>query len=342
MLANGEVAGEGKDLLNPIGGLAVSGTLGLAAFFLGDQPWLKDNLHVSPLLLSILLGMALASVLRVPESLLPGIQFAQRPLLRWGVAGLGFRLSLSELAKIGGPGLIVVVISTAASLFFGWWLARRAGLDEKLGILLGVGTSICGASAIVAADSVVQGEKKDSAYSMGIITLLGTLGIVLYPLIYHISGMNERIYSLWNGASLHEMAQVVAAGDIVSQAAADDSTVVKLARICLLAPVVFGLAWWLKSHHRKAGTAHIAPVPWFLIVFLLFVVVNSSGWPASSTTKLIQQVDLAVLCVGMVGVGLGTGFKDLRAAGLKPVLVGGGQWLFLSLVSLGLATSVAR
>src|SRR5206468_11952474 len=172
----------------------------------------RDHLHWSALLLVILLGMAWKSLAPVPAITEAGVRFAQRPVLRWAVAGLGFRLSLAELWRIGVPALSVVVVSTFVALLFGWWIARRLGLPEKLGLLLGVGGAICGASAVVAADSVVQSEKRDSALALAVITLLGTLGIALYPLAGRMLHMSEFVYGVWDGASLHEMAQVVAAG----------------------------------------------------------------------------------------------------------------------------------
>src|SRR6266850_2352271 len=259
-------------------GLALTALLGLAALALADLPWVKGTLHVSALLLVILLGMAWKSLAPVPAAAEPGIRLAQRPILRWAVAGLGFRLSLPELWRIGAPALVVVTLSTALALLFGWWVARRLGVGEKLGLLLGVGGAICGASAVVAADTVVQGESRDAPVALGVITLLGTLGIVLYPLLHHALGMSDFVYGVWDGASLHEMAQVVAAGFGVSDEAARVATVVKLARIALLAPVVFYLAWSLRHAHRAAGRAKVAPVPWFLVLFVVFAILNSTGW----------------------------------------------------------------
>jgi uncharacterized integral membrane protein (TIGR00698 family) len=308
-------------------------------------------LHVSALLLVILLGMAWKSLAPVPAITTPGIRMAQRPVLRWAVAGLGFRLSIAELWKIGGPALVVVVISTFASLFFGWWVARRLGIGEKLALLLGVGGAICGASAVVAADTVVQGERRDSALALGIITLLGTIGIVLYPVLAHTLHMPEFVYGVWDGASLHEMAQVVAAGFGVSDEAARVATVVKLARICLLAPVVLYLGWSLRRQHRAAGgaalqanpaAAHVAPVPWFLVLFVLFAAINSLGWLPARIVDLVRRADLWLLCVGMAGVGLQTGFSDLRDAGFKPIAAGAAQWLFLSVTAYLLAVWLCR
>lgn len=304
--------------------------------WLADVPWVRSHTHVSALLLVILLGMAWKSLAPVPEAALPGIRVAQRPVLRWAVAGLGFRLSLSELWKIGAPALVVVIVSTLTALVFGWWIARRLGISEKLGLLLGVGGAICGASAVVAADSVVHAEKRDAALALGIITLLGTVGILIYPLLLHPLGLSDFAYGVWDGASLHEMAQVVAAGFAVSDEAARVATVVKLARICLLAPVVLYLGWSLRHQHREAGRAKVSPVPWFLVLFVAFAVVNSLGVLPRPWIEALKTADLWLLCVGMAGVGLQTGFHDLRSAGLKPILAGGAQWVFLAGVSYGL------
>ena len=333
-------------------GLLLSAALASAAFLLADQPFVKDTLHVSALLLVILLGMALRTVMALPAWAVPGVRMAQRPVLRWAVAGLGFRLSLGEIVRIGGPALAVVVVSTFAALAFGVWIGRRLGLSEKLATLLSVGGGICGASAVVAADSVVQAEKRESALALGIITLLGTIGIVAYPWIGRAAGMSDFLYGLWDGASLHEMAQVVAAGSSFSKEATAIATVVKLARITLLAPVVFFLAWQVRraAAAHRAGTdpsqahvhAQVSPVPWFLVLFVLCAALNSTGWLDPALVKQVQRADVWLLCVGMAGVGLQTSFADLGRAGWAPIGAGAAQWLVLAALSYALAVLFVR
>jgi uncharacterized integral membrane protein (TIGR00698 family) len=323
-------------------GLVLAAALATAGFVIADLPWVKNTLHVSALLLVILLGMAWRTLAPMPAATVPGLRVAQRPVLRWAVAGLGFRLSLGELWRIGAPAMVVVVVSTGLALVFGWWLAGRLGVPRKLALLLGVGGAICGASAVVAADSVVQSEPGEAPVALAVITLLGTVGIVLYPLLAHAAHMSEFVYGVWAGASLHEMAQVVAAAFAVSDEAARVATVVKLARIALLAPVVLWLAASLRRHHEHAGRAHVTPVPWFLVLFLAFAVVNSTGVIPAPLLDAIRKADLWLLCVGMAGVGLQTGFHDVRAAGWRPVAAGLGQWVFLAVVSFALATVLCR
>lgn len=330
-----------KRLTEALPGVALAALLATAAFLLARLPFVKDTLHVSALLLVILLGMAWRSLIPVPAAALPGIRVAQRPILRWAVAGLGLKLSLGEILHIGGPALAVVVISTLATLAFGVWIGKRLGMGEKSSILLAVGSSICGASAVVAADSVVQGEKQDSAVALGVITLLGTIGIVIYPFVGRALGMNDFLFGLWDGASLHEMAQVVAAGAGFSKRAVEVATVVKLTRICLLAPIVFGLAWSLRRK-GSAGDAKVSLVPWFLVLFVIFAAINSTGWAPKAALDVLRDIDLWLLCVGMAGVGLQTGFHDLKRAGFAPIAAGATQWLFLALVSYGLAVALVR
>lgn len=322
-------------------GLVLAALLATAAFLVGDTPLLRDTLHVGPLLLVILLGMAIGSVIRLPGWTLPGIRVAQRPLLRWAVAGLGLRLSLGEIARIGAPALAVVVVSTFAALLFAWWLGKRLGVGEKLAVLLGVGGAICGASAVVAADSVVQAERRDSALALGVITLLGTIGIVAYPWAGQALGMGDFLYGVWNGASLHEMAQVVAAGAGFSPGAVEVATVVKLVRICLLAPVVFWLAWRARAAGAEAH-ARVSIVPWFLVAFVAFAALNSLGGIPRDVLEPARRFDLWLLCVGMAGVGLQTRFSDLAEAGPRPIVVGAAQWLFLALVAYLLALALVR
>lgn len=323
-------------------GLLLAAALATAALWLAGLPFVRDTLHVSALLLVILLGMAWKSLAPVPAAVLPGIRFAQRPVLRWAVAGLGFRLSIQELLQLGGLALVLVAITTLAALWFGWWLAERMRLAHKLGLLLGVGGAICGASAIVAADSVVQSEKQESAIAIGVITLLGTIGIVLYPLVGHGLGLTDWVYGVWDGASLHETAQVVAAGFGVSPEAARIATVVKLARIALLAPVVFWLAWLMRRHHEHTGRARVSIVPWFLVMFVVFAGLNSLNVIPPDALAWIRRGDVWLLCVGMAGVGLQTGVADLRVAGAKPILAGTLQWLALAGLALVLAMLAGR
>lgn len=327
---------QAKDWRKFIPGELACIALAAASIAFAETEWAKNTLHVSALLVVILVGMALRTFLRLPDSLTPGTNLAKADILRWAVAGLGFKLSLAKLAEIGGPALVLVIITTFASLAFGYWVCRVLGVDKRFAALIGVGGSICGASAIVAADSVLATKKGDSACALASITLLGTIGIIVFPWLGHMMGLSSFAYGVWNGASLHEMAQVVAAGHGFGADAVDPSSVTKLARIALLAPIVIGLAAYLQSRNQSASKAKVAAVPWFLIMFVVFALVNSLGVIPKETVELIVKADLWLLCIGMAGVGLQSGLKDLLAAGWRPILASTIQWIVLSLMALGL------
>ena len=323
-------------------GLALCIGLGSLAFVVGDVGWVKDTVHVGPLLLVLLVGMAWQAAAGLPAGYSLGLNLAKKPILRWAVAGLGFRLSVGEVWRVSGPALGVLIVSTGAAVWVGLRLARRFRVSEKMGMLLSVGGAVCGASAVVAADTVVQADENEAAYAVGVITVVGTVGTILYPLADHLLGLSDRLYALWDGASLPEMAQVVAAGDSVSAAAAEHATVVKLVRICLLAPIVFSFAWALRARRRAAGEARVPLVPWFLVAFLGCVALTSTGWLGAGLLAWLQRADLWLLCVGMAGVGLHTSFRTLRASGPRPLLIGAVQCVFLSVLSLGLGAAALR
>jgi len=337
-----------KLLIDPLPGLLLTVAISAAAIRLQDVPYIHDHLHFGALLLVILIGILWRNLLPPPEWAEPGIKIAQKGILRWGVALLGFKLSISAIASIGMPSLVVVIIGTTAALAFAWWFGKAMGLHENLAILMAVGGAICGASAIAAADSVVKAEKEDVVAPIGVITLFGTLGILIYPILGRALGMTKFLYGVWCGASLHETAQAVAAG--AAYLHADDvATVVKLARIAMLAPICFYLAWWMRKKGQDAE-AKVAIVPWFLVLFIVFALLNSSTSlgmsqpliPAEAVKFINDHLNLWVLCIGMAGVGLQTGFKDLKRAGAMPLVVGFCQWLLLSLISFTLASVLCK
>lgn len=316
------------------------GLAGLAIFF-SKVPWVEQTLRFGPLLIVILLGMVVASAVSLPSSLLDGVKFCQKPVLRFGVGLLGIRLALAEIWKIGLPSVVVVVVATLASMVFGVWLARRMKVDEGMGLLLSTGTAICGASAIVAADTVVRAKGKDAAVSLGVITLWGTVGIFVYPWLPGLLGWNHQAYGLFAGATLQEVAQVVAAGSAVGLDAQNFATVVKLERVMLLVPILIGLAAMLSRGSESREKTPL--VPWFLVMFVVLSGVRTlaeSGGYGPWIKACIEPVVTWVLCLGMAGVGLQTGFRDVRSAGWKPVALGFFQWLFLCAVTFALISVI--
>src|SRR5580704_11177936 len=234
--------------------------------------WASIALHtlpqlaaVSALMIAIVLGMLVRNTVGLPAACAPGVRFALRRILRLAVMLLGFQLSARQIAEVGGMGLFVVAVTLGGAFCFTVWLGRRLGVDRKLSELIAAGTSICGASAIVATNAVTEGSDEDVAYAIAVVTLFGCASMLLYPFGDALMHMPAHAYGLWAGASIHETAQVLAAsfqGGVVSGRI---GAVTKLSRVMLLAPVVLTLGWAARRRDGAACTQkRTVPVPLFL------------------------------------------------------------------------------
>ncbi len=293
---------------------------------------------VSPLVLAVLLGMALRGVMARGgggrESLRPGIAFTVRPLLRVAVVLLGAQVTVEQVGTLGAAGLAVVAASLAASLWFTGRLGRALGVEPRLARLIGAGTSICGASAVLAVNSVTRAEEEDVAYAIACVTLCGTLSMLAYPLLAEALTLNPHVFGLWAGASIHEVGQAVATAFQDGREAGEVGTIAKLWRVMLLAPVVVGLgALMARRGGAAAGTAP-ALVPWFVVGFLGLIALNSAGLLPETLRGWAGQAAPFLLAMALAAMGLDADPSKLLARGPRPLLLGLGATLFLACFSL--------
>ena len=253
--------------------IALAGAIAIVAF-------LARNIHgmavFSPMILAIVIGMAFHNIVGTPSLARPGIAFSLRRLLRAAIVLLGFQLTASQIASVGPRGLFIVALSLTATFAFTVWTGRALGLGRKLTDLIAAGTSICGASAIIATNTVTEAHDEDVAYAIACVTIFGSIAMLAYPLLPRLLHLDPQAYGLWSGASIHEIAQAVAASFQNGQRAGEIGTMAKLARVMLLAPVVFALS--MKSRISAVGASGKAvkpPVPWFVIGFIALVGINS-------------------------------------------------------------------
>ncbi len=223
----------------------------------------------------------------------------------------------------------------AATIPFAIWLGARMGVDPALATLLGVGTGICGASAIVAANQVARGREEDVTYALAVITICGTAGLVLLPLLAAPLGLGAQAYGLWAGAALHEVVQAVGAAGAGGPEAAQSGTVMKLARVALLAPAILALGWWA-SRATTAGDQGPArvPVPWFALGFLGMVVLGSAGLVPGAATEASRVLVPLMLAASVAALGLSTRLGALRARGTRPFALGVVLTLFIAVLAL--------
>ena len=306
--------------------------------------WLARWLHtipaigaISALMLAILLGIFIRNTTGIHPVLQPGIKFSMRRLLRLAIMLLGFQLSLHQIRQVGGIGFLIVATTLVCTFLFTVWLGKLLGVDPKLVELLAAGTSICGASAVVATNTVTDGTDEDVAYAIAVVTALGTASVVLYPLASSAMAMPASSYGLWAGASIHEIAQVIAAAFQGGPVSAQYGTISKLSRVMLLAPVVFLLGYLADRNRGRVDNAQgKAPFPWFLVGFLLMIGVNSLGILTAEWVARLVFVNQFLLALALAAMGLETSARKLIGEGLRPFLVGAGAWCFISVLSLSL------
>jgi uncharacterized integral membrane protein (TIGR00698 family) len=311
--------------------------------------WASIELHtlpqlaaVSALMIAIILGMLVRNTVGIPAACAPGIRFSLRRLLRLAVMLLGFQLSARQIAEVGGRGFFVVAVTLAAAFLFTTWLGRRLGVDRKLSELIAAGTSICGASAIVATNAVTEGSDEDVAYAIAVVTLFGCASMLLYPVGNALMHMPAQAYGLWAGASIHETAQVLAAAFQGGTVSGQIATFSKLSRVMLLAPVVLTLGWIANRRDGAAsGKKRTVLPPLFLLGFIAAICINSAAILPVAVTREIVKIDQFLLALSLGAMGLETSFRKVREAGLRPMLLGSGAWLFISAFSFTLIRLLA-
>lgn len=289
---------------------------------------------VSPLVLAVLFGMALRGVTGGRDALRPGIAFTVRPLLRGAVVLLGAQVTVEQVGTLGAAGLAVVAASLAASLWFTGRLGRALGVEPRLARLIGAGTSICGASAVLAVNSVTRAEEEDVAYAIACVTLCGTLSMLVYPLLAEALALNPHVFGLWAGASIHEVGQAVATAFQDGREAGEIGTIAKLWRVMLLAPVVLTLGMALVRRGGAAAGSAPVPVPWFVAGFLGLIALNSAGLLPEAARSAAGQVAPFLLAMALGAMGLDADPSKLLAKGPRPLLLGLGATLFLASFSL--------
>ncbi len=296
---------------------------------------------LNPVVVALLGGLSLGAALArrggLPVWLRPGTAFAVRPLLRAAIVLLGLQVTAAQLLSVGAGALGLAVASVALTLPVAMWLGPRLGVSRPLAQLIGAGTGICGASAIVATNQVAGGTQEDVAYALAVVTLFGTASLIIYPALGPLLHLSPRAYGLWAGASIHEVVQAVGAAAAGGPAAAEVGTITKLARVVMLAPAVLTLGAW--ARRGGAGGELRTPMPWFAFGFLAMIASSSSGVLPPSAAMLSRQAVPLMLAASVAALGLSTDLRALRARGWRPLLLGLATTLFIAL--LGLAGALA-
>ncbi|SLQ63092.1 YeiH family protein [Klebsiella quasipneumoniae] len=333
-----------RSLWHFVPGLALTAALTGAALWAGSFPAIAGA-GFSALTLAILFGMVVGNTV-YPKIWQPcdgGVIFAKQHLLRLGIILYGFRLTFAQIADVGVSGILIDVLTLSSTFFIACFLGQKVfGLDKHTSWLIGAGSSICGAAAVLASEPVVKAEASKVTVAVATVVIFGTIAIFLYPAMYPLLAhwFTPETYGIYMGSTMHEVAQVVAAGHAVSPDAENAAVIAKMLRVMMLAPFLLFLAARVKQLTPEGnGEKSKITIPWFAIMFILVAVFNSFHLLPKAVVDMLVTLDTVLLAMAMAALGVTTHVSALKKAGAKPLLMA--LMLFVWLIVGGGAINVA-
>lgn len=277
----------------------------------------------------------------------PGLSFAGKRLMRAGVVLLGLKLSLDDVLGLGWASVVMVLVVVAATFGGTWWLGRRLRLPGDQPLLIATGYSICGASAIGAVSEVSDSDERDAATSVALVTLCGTLAILVLPLLHHALGLSDTEFGRWVGASVHDVGQVVATAQTAGTTALSDAVLVKLMRVAMLAPLVAAVAMSVRARTRGSAPTATEPnvgpepaatrrpplVPLFVVGFLLAVALRTTSWLSDGALDVAATGQEILLAAALFGLGSAVHLPSLARTGGRVAFLGLASWIMVAGVS---------
>jgi uncharacterized integral membrane protein (TIGR00698 family) len=298
--------------------------------------FLSEHYGAPVMLFALLLGMAMNFLSSLDSPCLAGIEFTAREVLRIGVALLGLRITLDQVAALGWQPLAIVVLAVVLTIGVSMAAARLMGFQSLFGLLSGGATAICGASAALALAAALPShplKERATLFTVVGVSALSTLVMIVYPMLAHAAGLGERAAGVFLGATIHDVAQVVGAGYSMSPVTGDVATLVKLVRVAMLVPVIVFAVMSTRAL-AKGSPGAVGPrpplLPWFAVAFAVLVAINSTGWLPQALTNAGAEFSRWCLVAAIAGIGMKTQLKDLATVGLKPVLLMLGETAFLA------------
>ncbi len=323
-------------------GLALAAAIAGAAMALASLPALQAW-GLSALTLAIVLGIVVGNTVfpAFAAAAGSGVDFSKGTLLRLGIVLYGFRVTFQEIAGVGVAGLAIDAVVVAGVFGLATWLGTRwLKLDRETSMLIGAGSAICGAAAVMAAEPVVRAQAHKVSVAVATVVVFGTLGMFVYPMLYPYLGLSEHAYGVYAGSTIHEVAQVVVAGRAIGESAASAAVIEKMLRVMLLAPFLLLLSSRIGAA-PGAAKSKIA-VPWFALWFVAVSGFNSLQLLPAPWKAAIVQVDTVLLAMAMAALGLRTHVGAIRQAGPKPMLLAAVLFGVLTIGGYGLNVGVAK
>ena len=269
-----------------------------------------------------------------------GITFCSKKILQYSIIFIGFGMNIRTVLATGGQSLAVMLCTIAASLLTAFLMGRVLKVPGNTATLIGVGTSICGGSAIAATAPVIEADDREVAYSISTIFLFNILAVFIFPALGRVFHMTDTGFGIWAGTAINDTSSVVAAGFTFSDAAGELATIVKLTRTLMIIPITLALTLYRTWKRKQQGTAAasnysiVKIFPWFVLGFLLTAILNSTGWIPSAASSWLNELGKFGIMVAMAGIGLNTNLKSLVKNGVRPIALGLCCWFVVAVVSL--------
>ncbi|WP_366923515.1 YeiH family protein [Metallumcola ferriviriculae] len=294
--------------------------------------------HMDYVLIAILLGMIISNAVTIPQVFVPGINTYEL-WLKTGIVFLGARLLLQHVAQLGGTGFLLVLIEISVSIATVKLLERIFKIPDKMGSLIAIGVGICGVSAIIGATGAIEADEEDASYAIATILIFGAVAVFLYPLLGHLMGLSDTVFGFWAGLAVDNTAEAVATGFAFSDQAGQFATIAKLTRNALMGVVILAFAL---VYARKGMTGQVenkgqfiwSRFPKFLLGFLAFSLLGTVGFFSSDNITSLKHLSSWAFMLSFAGIGFRTEFARMRVSGFKPVIVGFGAMLAVSVVTL--------
>lgn len=297
---------------------------------------------LSPMLVAILVGIGLRLLLGPTALPKPGLNFVARPVLRAGIVLLAFQITIADITSLGAGVFVVAATTLGATYVAVLVIGRALGLPLALCQLIGAGTAVCGASAVVAANSVARSTEEDVGYAIAGVTLFGTLLMLILPIIAIKAELSSWTYGIWTGASIHEVAQVAAASFQLGDEAGQIGTFTKLIRVMLLAPLVIAMAFSARRRGGASPADRSVGFPWFVMWFIALIGINSVIDLPSTVITASGGISTLLMTAGLAAMGLSIDLRRLRQRGVAPLVLCAFGTIFIAIFSLSLIMVLNR
>lgn len=316
---------QSKFQLPSIPGLLLIVLFAAVATALSTLPFFQ-HLSLSPLVVGILIGIVFANTLGryLPEEWRSGLKFCSKRILRIGIIFFGFRLTLADVAQVGLSAVALDIFIVCSTIGLGLLVGKWLNMDKETTLLTSSGSAICGAAAVLGAEATLKSEAYKTAVAVSTVVLFGTLSMFLYPVLYRngFFPLSTHEMGLYTGSTVHEVAHVVGASNAMSKEVAEVAVIVKMIRVILLVPVLLVFSWSARSRSESVEPdQRRLVVPWFALLFLLAIALNTLLSLSPAVTEPIKTVDNFALTMAMTALGCETTIDKFRQAGWRPFLL---------------------